>query len=311
MSLIESSPTLGTLMPHTAHVTLADHSLRRVAYGALHLTQGHGWGPAINQDLARELLSQVARSGINYIDTADTLGPGTSESVLGQNKDLTAGALIGTKAGMVRAAEGSWGILGRPDYLKQQAHASRLRLGVDTIELFFLHRIDPTVPVSDQLDALLELRAEGVIRHFGVSEPTLEQLEQILDVEAPAAVESHYNIAHRWNDPVVELAASHQIPFIGYWTLGGPFLSAEQWVSIVEVLQPRADARSISVHQLLIAWVLSRHTNLIALVGSRNPEHVEAASAAVDVELSIDEVGELASAVDAALGGPLTRPTAR
>ncbi|MGO3886599.1 MAG: aldo/keto reductase, partial [Mycetocola sp.] len=224
---------------HGARISVAGRELNRLGFGAARLTAGDGWGDPSDREPSRQVLRDVIAAGIDYIDTADALGPGVSESIIGEVVGASGDACVATKAGMIHSGEREWGVFGRPDYLRQQAHASRARLGVHTIDLFYLHRVDPAFPLADQWNALRRLRDEGVVRAIGVSEPSAQQLEQIVAIEPPAAVQSHYNLIQRGNDPIVARTAELGIPFVAYWPLAGnaiaPDLRAAAWQAIAPI----------------------------------------------------------------------------
>lgn len=182
---------------------LAGASVTRVGFGAARLTAEDGWGAPRDPDSARNLLLAAVDAGYDYIDTADALGPGISEQLIGEALGNRDDVLVATKVGMLRPAPDAWGVLGRPDYLRQQIRLSLQRLQRDRIDLLYLHRIDPDYPLADQLGALQEARDRGDVGAIGVSEPTAEQLEQVIAVEPGlAAVQSLYNPVARRNTAV-------------------------------------------------------------------------------------------------------------
>jgi aryl-alcohol dehydrogenase-like predicted oxidoreductase len=173
-------------------VSLAGRHVPRLGFGGLHLAGPDGWGAPADKESAIALVRGAVEAGIRYIDTADSLGPDVSEAVLAEalgpfRDDL----VIATKAGMTRTGPRGWGVLGHPAYLTQQAHASALRLGLDPIPLFYLHRVDPAYPLADQVGALADLRRAGVIEHVGLSAVSTAQLIEADSILPVAAVQNH------------------------------------------------------------------------------------------------------------------------
>lgn len=281
--------SLSTRLHPSRHVRVAGRDVARIGFAGLHLAGPGGWGAAADSDAAIALLRAGVDAGIRYIDTADSLGPGASEDVVAAalhpyDDDL----VVATKAGMVRSGPRSWGVLGRPDYLKQQAYASALRLRLDAIPLFHLHRIDPAYPLADQLGALIDLRDEGVIREIGLSAVTLDQLDAALELAPISAVQNHFNLVSRHAQRVLERTAELGIPFTAYWTLGhGRTLIDDLELAVI------ARRAGLTSAQLLLAWLLHRSANIIALPGSGSPAHLASNLQALDAELDARTLRDL------------------
>lgn len=284
-------------------VRIGGREIARAGFGAARLTAGDGWGEPADRGPARHILESALALGIDYVDTADVLGPGVSESIIGEVIGASGRAIVATKAGMLHYGERQWGVLGRPDYLKQQAYASRARLRVETIDLFYLHRIDPSFPLADQIGALQELRAEGVIREIGVSEPTPEQFEAFIAIERPAAVQSRFNIAQRENLPVLTRAEELGIPFVAYWPLIGHAIGLPETArsAVFGALEPAAARLGATTSQLALAWLVSRSPATVPIFGTRSPEHLAQNVAATRITLDPVLVDELERVVDEAL----------
>jgi len=239
--------------------------------------------------------------GYTYIDTADSLGPGVSEAIIGDVIGNSDDVLVATKVGMLRPAADEWGVLGHPQYLRQQVHNSLLRLQRDRIDVVYLHRIDPNYPLADQLGALQALRDEGLIGSIGISEPTQDQLDQILRIETPAVVQSVYNLVERKNEPVIEQLEKLSIPFAAYWPLLGRGVSRETYTAIHRQLQPIAADHESTTHGLALAWIWERYPLSIAVTGSRNVSHLAANRQAEKLTLSVVALEAISAAVDRAL----------
>lgn len=251
-------------------VELAGRSVTRIGFGALHLAGPGGWGAPVDRAASVALVRAAVEAGLNYIDTADSLGPDVSEAVIAEalapyGDDI----VVATKAGMLRTGPSGWAPHGHPRYLKQQAHASRLRLCLDRIPLFYLHRIDPAFTLEDQLGALVELRNEGVIDGIGLSAVTAAQLTAAQQLTPIAAVQNHYNLVSRDSDDVLALAEAAGIPFVAFWTLG----HGRDLLGNSELLALAASVGH-SPAQLLIAWLLHRSDSLIALPGTSRIERL-------------------------------------
>jgi len=278
-------------MPHSPRAELAGAVIPRVGFAGLHLAGPGGWGAPADRSAAIALVRRAVELGVRYLDTADTLGPGVSESVIAEAlRPYPEDLVIGTKAGMTRTGPKGWGVLGRPDYLKQQAHTSALRLGVDAIPLFFLHRVDPTIPLADQVGALAELREEGVIRHIGLSAVTRAQLAEARSIAPIAAVQNHFNLVSRHSGALLDETTASGIAFVAFWGLGrgSELIGAPALVEIARRL-------GVSVPQLLIAWLMHRAPNIFAIPGTSNPAHLESNLAALDVDLDDAAVAALES----------------
>ena len=284
-------------------IPLAGRTVSRLGFGAARLTAGDGWGRAADPTEPRRLLSAAIDAGYDYIDSADALGPGISDEIIGEVVRPSDDVLVASKVGMLRTGPQGWGVLGRPDYLRQQVHATLLRLRRDQIPLLYLHRIDPTVPIADQWGTLRELRDDGLIGHLGVCEPSLAQLDELAGIEAPAAVQSLYNIAAPANAAVAARAAALGVPFVAYWALIGRGLARTEYDRVFEVLAVGGEPFGLSAAQTALAWALSTRPNGLALVGSRSVRHLAENRRAQEVRLPEDVTSRLAAEVADALGG--------
>lgn len=280
------APLAGALHAPTSVV---GRDVPRIGFAGLHLAGPGGWGAPADREQAAALLRAAVESGVRYIDTADSTGPGVSEEIIAEVlQPYRDDIVVATKAGMTRTGLRGWGVLGRPDYLKQQAHTSALRLKLDAIPLFYLHRVDPAYPFADQVGALVELREEGVIQEIGLSAVTTAQLAEARTIAPIAAVQNHFNVVSRHSAALLDETAALGIPFVAYWTLGHgrDLIDAPALAAI-------AAEQDVTVPQLLLAWLLQRSPNLIALPGSGNPSHLAANLAALEVELTPDSLRAL------------------
>ncbi|WP_280478744.1 aldo/keto reductase [Nocardia asiatica] len=274
-----------------------DLPVHRLGYGAMQLTGPGVWGDPKDPQEAVRVLRRAVELGVNFIDTADSYGPFVSEKLIREAlhpypEDL----VIATKAGLTRQGPNEWRPVGRPEYLRQQAELSLRHLGVDRIDLYQLHRIDPQVPLADQLGELVTLQQEGKIRHIGLSQVSVEQLRQAREIATIVSVQNLYNLANRADEDVLNYAEQENIGFIPWFPIatgelaapGGPLaaISAEHGASPA---------------QLALAWLLRRSPVVLPIPGTSSVAHVEENTAAARITLS-DEEFETLSAVARSTG---------
>jgi len=266
--------------------------VNRLGYGAMQLTGSGVWGDPRDPDEAVRVLRRAVELGVNFIDTADSYGPFVAEELIRKAlhpypEDL----VIATKAGLTRSGPGDWRPVGRPEYLRQQAHLSLRHLGLERIELFQLHRIDPTVPLAEQLGALLELQQEGKIRHIGLSEVTVAELEQAQQTAAIASVQNLYNLANRSAEALLDHAEANDIAFIPWFPLNTGKLAGDGG----PLDQLSAD-HGATPAQLALAWLLRRSPVMLPIPGTSTVAHLEDNLAAATIELTDDEFAALSDA---------------
>ncbi|WP_205660536.1 aldo/keto reductase [Amycolatopsis antarctica] len=293
-------------MPPEKTLTLGgDLTINRLGYGAMHLT-GHGmWGPPEDPANAIAVLRRAVELGINFIDTADSYGPGYNERIIREAlhpypDDL----VVTTKGGMLRSGQQDWlhdsgkppytVALGRPEYLRQQVELSLYNLGLDCIPLYQLHRIDPVVPLADQLGALGQLQQEGKIRHIGVSgqpQVSAEQVAACRDIVDIVAVENLYNVADRSGEDVLHYTEDNDIAFIPWFPMGhGDLLGPNGALAKI------APSVGASPSQLALGWLLHHSPNNILIPGTTSINHLEENVRAGDLDLDDglwDEIAEL------------------
>ncbi|MCK2220577.1 aldo/keto reductase [Actinomadura sp. ATCC 31491] len=267
--------------------------VNRLGYGTMQLTGPGVWGPPADPDGAVRVLRRAAELGVTLFDTADSYGPLVAEPLLKRALAPYADDLvIATKAGLTRQGPDQWTPVGRPAYLRQQCEMSLRILGVERIALFQLHRVDPDVPIEDQVGELKALRDEGKIAHIGLSEVSVEQIEQARAVAPIASVQNLYNLANRSAEQVLDHCEAHGIAFIPWFPLatgglakpGGP----------IEAIASRLSA---TPSQLAIAWLLHRSPVMLPIPGTSSVEHLEQNVAAAGLQLSSEDLAELTQAV--------------
>ncbi|KKE98955.1 aldo/keto reductase [Mycolicibacterium obuense] len=276
----------------TTTLTLGnDLTVNRLAFGAMRLTGKGVWGPPADRDECLRVLRRAVELGVNFIDTANSYGPYISEELIREALHPYDGVVIATKAGLLRTGPDQWPVLGYPAYLRQECEMSLRRLGVDTIDLFQLHRIDDKFPAEDQVGELLKLQQEGKIRHIGLSEISVEQLEAAQKVAPIVSVQNMYNLTTRGAEPLVDACEAHGIAFIPWFPLAaGPLAAADG------PLQRIAAEHGSTASQLALAWLLKRSPIMLPIPGTSKVAHLEENVAAGDIELSDDEFETLSKA---------------
>jgi aryl-alcohol dehydrogenase-like predicted oxidoreductase len=244
------------------------------------------WGPPRDRDEALAVLRRTVELGINLIDTADSYGPQISEQLIREALYPYADDLvIGTKAGFVRTGPAQWHRLGRPEYLRQQVEVSLRNLGVERIDLMQLHRIDPEVPLADQLGALVELQSEGKVRHIGLSEVSVDELSAARAITPIASVQNQYAPSFRQSEDVLEQCEKDGIAFLPWAPVGrGEMAAADSPLAAI------AAEHGVSPVQLALSWLLHRSPVMLPIPGTSRVAHLEENAVAAAVRLSPEEV---------------------
>jgi pyridoxine 4-dehydrogenase len=263
-----------------------DLTVNRMGFGAMRITGDGIWGDPPDRDRARDAVRKAVELGINFIDTADSYGPHVSETLIAEAlypypDDL----VIATKGGLVRPGPGRWDPDGRPEHLRAACEGSLRRLRLDQIPLYQFHRPDPKVPFSESMGALVQLKDEGKIRHIGVSNVSEHQLRAAQQVTPVVSVQNRYNAADRKSESMVDLCEQEQITFLPW----APIQQVDSNLA-VEAAAKRHDA---TPRQIVLAWLLTRSSNMLPIPGSGSAEHVESNVAAVSIELSPDELAAI------------------
>jgi pyridoxine 4-dehydrogenase len=268
-----------------------DLTVNRLGFGAMRLTGKGVWGPPDDREECLRVLRRAVELGVNFIDTANSYGPYVSEELIREALHPYDGVVIATKAGLLRTGPDVWPVLGYPAYLRQECEMSLRRLGVDTIDLFQLHRIDTKFPAEDQIGELVALQQEGKIRHIGLSEVNVEELEAAQKVATIVSVQNMYNITVRSAEPVLEACEAQGIGFIPWFPLAAGPLAAPGGP-----LQRIADSHHATPSQLALAWLLKRSPVMLPIPGTSKVAHLEENVAAAEIELSDEEFETLSKA---------------
>lgn len=268
-----------------------DLTVNRLGFGAMRLTGKGVWGPPDDRDECIRVLRRAVELGVNFIDTANSYGPYVSEELIREALHPYDGVVIATKAGLLRTGPDVWPVLGFPEYLRQECEMSLRRLGVDTIDLFQLHRIDTKFPAEDQIGELVALQQEGKVRHIGLSEVSVEQLEAAQKVATIVSVQNMYNITVRSAEPLLDACEGQGIGFIPWFPLAAGPLAAPGGP-----LQRIADDHHATPSQLALAWLLKRSPVMLPIPGTSKVAHLEENVAAAAIELSDEEFETLSKA---------------
>jgi pyridoxine 4-dehydrogenase len=268
-----------------------DIEVRRLGYGAMRITGSGVWGPPKDLEGARAVLRRVAELGINLIDTADSYGPNVSEELIAEVLHPYRGMTIATKGGMERTGPGRWPRNGRPEHLKQACEGSLRRLRVERIDLYQLHSPDDKVPYEESVGAMRELQDEGKVRHVGISNVSVAQLEQARQIVDVVSVQNRFNLADRGSEPVLERCEELGICFLPWFPLAAGDL-AEPGGAAAEI----AAAHDASPGQIALAWLLRRSPLIAPIPGTSSVRHLEENVAAATIELSDGELERLSDA---------------
>jgi pyridoxine 4-dehydrogenase len=265
-----------------------DLAINRLGYGAMRITGQGIWGEPANKAEVLRTLKRLPELGVNFIDTADSYGPDVSEKLLREALHPYTGLFVATKAGFTRSGPDRWAPRGRPDYLIGQARKSLDKLGVEQIDLWQLHRIDPSVPRGEQFGAVRALLDEGIIRHAGLSEVSVEEIQAASKVFKVATVQNRYNLADRSSEDVLDYCEQHGIGFIPWFPLGAGELARPG-----TPLDAIAKGHHATPGQIALAWVLQRSPVMLPIPGTSQVAHLEENVAAAGITLSDAEFAEL------------------
>jgi len=265
----------------------------RMGFGAMRITGKGIWGEPQDRDESIRVLRRAVELGINFIDTADSYGPHVSERLIAEAlHPYPAELVIATKAGFDRSGPDEWTMNGRPEHLRSACDGSLKRLKRERIDLYQLHRIDPKVPPEDQLGTLKDLQAQGKIKHIGLSEVSVAQIEHARTIVPIVSVQNRYSLADRAAEDVLDYCEREKIGFIPWFPLGAGELSAPGGK-----LARTAAELKITTSQLALAWLLWRSPVMLPIPGTSRVKHLEenVASAAVRVDdRRMRELGQLA-----------------
>jgi pyridoxine 4-dehydrogenase len=267
--------------------------VNRLGFGAMRLTGPGISGPPRDPDEARAVLRRAVELGVNHIDTADSYGPHVSEALIAETlRPYPPDLLVATKGGLERRGPGEWPRNGRPEHLRRACEGSLARLGLERIDVYYMHRHDPEVPYEESIGALAELQSEGKIRHVAVSNVDLRMLETARGIVDVVAVQNQYSLTDRHSQAVLDACERDGIAFIPWFPLAAGGLEAEGVISRI------ADAHDATPFQVALAWLLARSPVMLPIPGTSSVEHLEENVAAASVRLTEDEFTELSALGD-------------
>ena len=267
---------------------IAGRQVRRLGFGAMRITGPGIWGPPRDHDGAIAVLRRAVELGVTLIDTADSYGPTVSEELIFEALHPYGDVIVATKAGLLRTGPGQWLACGRPAYLRQQCELSLRRLGVEAIDLFQLHRVDPTVDRDEQFGTLKALQDEGKVRDVGLSNVTTDDLEAARRIVEIATVQNRYNVAERRDEGLLRACSSAGIGFLPW----APVASGEL-AAATSVVAGIAKAVGATPTQVSLAWLLHHDAVLLPIPGTSSVGHLEENCAAANIELSAEHLSRL------------------
>jgi aryl-alcohol dehydrogenase-like predicted oxidoreductase len=274
-----------------------DLTVNRLGFGAMRITGEGIWGWPADRDKAKKLLRRVVELGVNLIDTADAYGPEVSELLIAEAlHPYPKGLVIATKGGHTRPGPGQWVPNGRPEYLAQCIDKSLKRLKLERIDLYQLHRIDKNVPVEESLGALKKAQDAGKIRHVGLSEVSVKEIEQAKKVTPIVSIQNRYNIEDRSSEEALNYCEKEKMAFMPWAPIGGS--GKGSLTKAGGSLEAEAKRHNASVVQLAIAWLLHRSPVMLPIPGTSSIAHLEQNVAAAKIELTAEDwkkVEELAT----------------
>jgi pyridoxine 4-dehydrogenase len=266
-----------------------DLPVHRLGYGAMQLPGPGVWGEPADRDGALRVVRAAVEQGVDFIDTADSYGPLVSEQIIAEAlHPYPENLVIGTKAGFTRQGPGVWTVVGHPAYLTQQVELSLRHLKLDRIDLIQLHRIDPAVPLADQLGAFKELQEQGKVRHIGLSEVSVEELKAAREIVEVVSVQNLYNLTNRQSQNVLDYATAEGIAFIPWFPIATGDLAAPD--------SPVADiARELDAtpSQVALAWLLHTSPVVLPIPGTKSVDHLTENLGAAGLTLSDEDMARL------------------
>jgi len=265
-----------------------DLPVHRLGFGAMRITGRGIWGPPADHAESVRTLKRLPELGVNFIDTANSYGPDVSEELIHEALHPYKGLVIATKAGLTRSGPDVWTPNGRPDHLKAETKKSLKKLGVEQIDLWQLHRIDPKVPRDEQFGAVKGLLDEGLIRHAGLSEVSVAEIEAAAKVFKVATVQNRYNLVDRGSEDVLDYCQKHGIGFIPWYPLAAGDLARPG-----SLLDRIAKAHGAAPSQVALAWVLKRSPVMLPIPGTSKVAPLEENVAAADIMLSDEDFAAL------------------
>jgi pyridoxine 4-dehydrogenase len=273
-----------------------DLTIHRLGFGAMRITGSGIWGEPADPDTCRKVLRRAVELGVDFIDTADSYGPEVSERLIGEAlAPYAKNVVIATKAGLARTGPDKWLPVGRPEYLQQEVEMSLRRLKLEALPLWQLHRIDPKVPVEESLEPIKKLQKEGKIRHVGLSEVKVPEIEQVRKFMPIVSVQNRYNISDREHEDVLDYCEKNSLGFIPWFPVASGKLTQPGGP-----LDKAAKKHGATLSQLSLAWLLHRSPVMLPIPGTSSVAHLEENLRAAEISLSQSEWAEIEGTAKAA-----------
>jgi len=263
-------------------------TVNRLGFGAMRITGEDIIGRPDDEDEAKAVLQRAVELGVDFVDTADSYGPGVSERLIGEALGDPDDVVVASKAGLLRNREGDWLPHGDPDFLKNQVLCSLDRLGTDTVDLYQYHRPDPDTDFEASVHAFAEMKDAGQIAHVGLSNVTVEQLETATEIVDVATVQNRYNVGHRDDEDVLRACERNGVGFIPW----GPMYTVDE-EGVAEALGEVAGRRDATPRQVALAWLLEHSDVTLPIPGTSSVEHLESNVAAAELSLTDEDVRAL------------------
>ncbi len=266
-----------------------DMTINRMGYGAMRITGQGIWGEPADPEKAKQVLRRAVELGVNFIDTADAYGPDVSERLIAEAlHPYPADLVIATKGGLLRGGPGDWYPDGRPEHLREAIEGSLKRLKLERIDLYQFHRPDPKVPFEDSVGTLADLQKQGKIRHVGLSNVSVEQLQMAMGIVPIVSVQNRYNLTDRASEDVLKMCERENIGFIPWFPLAASDLTKEG-----SPLMSAAARHQVTTGQLALAWLLHRSPVMLLIPGTSSVEHLEENIAAAEITFTPEEVASI------------------
>jgi len=265
-----------------------DLTVNRMGYGAMRITGEGIWGPPKDRDEAIRVLQKTVELGINFIDTADSYGPHISEELIAEAlHPYPAGLVIATKGGLLRTGPNQWPINAHPDHLREALEGSLQRLKLDKIDLYQLHRVDPEVPFEKTLEFLQQVQEEGLIKHIGLSEVTVEQIKKAQEYVKVVSVQNMYSVDNRKWEEELQYCSQQNMAFIPWYPLSGGNVEA------MDLLNQIAQKHQATVQQVALSWLLHHAANILLIPGTSKVKHLEENYKASSITLTEEDLNTL------------------
>ncbi|MET9256711.1 aldo/keto reductase [Streptomyces sp. NPDC003717] len=287
--MTEDQPQENRVNHASGTIEIAGKTVHRLGFGAMRLVGPDCWGEPADRGASVRLLRRAVELGVDFIDTASVYGPHISEEIIrAALHPYPEHVLITTKGGQTQSGPGSYAVLGRPEYLRQECVLSMRRLGVDHIDLYQLHQVDPAVPFEDQIGELKRLKEEGKIGAIGLNEVTVDQITTAREIVEIASVQNEYSVTQRKHEDVLDHCTRLGLPFVSWFPLGiGALARPDSPLSGV------AEQIGATPSQVALAWLLARAENLVPIPGTASTAHLEENVAAATVRLDAARITAL------------------